>query len=98
MTELRLPNIEENQDIKNIIILVQSFLCEKALKENKKQDEMNKTTLGNINFWFVTGKDKKSYLVYDSNPMNWTKKTISKIKNDIDHHNWSFLQDKLQLW
>jgi len=81
---------EQVKNISSILISVYNLLSEKAMFEMMAQDELNKTVLGGVGFFFKKNDDT-SYLCYDKHPKYWNE---THIKRDIEEYRRYILREK----
>lgn len=85
--------ILEDKDIKNIspmILAANELLMEKALFENLRQDENNRTILGGVGFFFRE-RDGEYFLCWDKHPRYWNEEYM---KEDIEEYKKYMLKQK----
>lgn len=82
MSNVKVFNEKEIENLTPMIMAVQQFLFEKTMFEKKKQDKLNMTTLGGIGFYFDY-KDDNTYLMYTKHPKDWHE---TSIKYDIEEY------------
>lgn len=83
----------ENDDMKQVSPIIKSvymLLCEKAMFEMKEQNEMNKTVLGGVGFFFKNDNTQQ-YICYDKHPNNWNEQ---KIMEDLEEYRKHILKTK----
>lgn len=72
--------------LQNLSDHVSLFLVRKGMLEHRRQDLLNRTILGGINFWFqIDGSNGSIILCYDKHPSEWNVDEILKNINDLEH-------------